>query len=95
MKINKTAFHQQTVDTVVVLLLLPVRLWEEQTNSTFSGSWMLVMLTVPLQGCWETCSSSFPAASPDSKFLSCLSLETSASRAERFSPVNHNDRESM
>lgn len=32
---------------------LPARLWDEQTNSTFSGSWMLVMWTVPLQGCWE------------------------------------------
>lgn len=47
---------------------------------------MFVMPTVPLQGCWETYSLSSPAASPDSEFLSSLSLATSASRAERFSP---------
>lgn len=65
--------------------VLPVRPCEEQTNSTLRGSWMLVMLTVPLQGCWETYSLS-SAASPDSEFLSSLSLVTSARRAERFSP---------
>lgn len=47
---------------------------------------MFVMVTVPLQGCWETMSPSSPAASPDSEFLSSLSLATSASKAERFSP---------
>lgn len=43
---------------------------------------MFVMLTVPLQGCWELHSWS-PA---DSEVLSSLSLVASASRAERFSP---------
>lgn len=47
------------------------------------------MLTVPLQGCRELKSPSFPAASPDSKLLSSLSLVTSASRAERFSPATN------
>lgn len=50
---------------------------------------MFEMLTVPLQGCRELKSPSFPAASPDSELLSSLSLVTSASRAERFSPATN------
>lgn len=69
---------------------VPARLCEEQTYSTLSGSWMFVMLTVPLQGCWEIDSLSSTAASPDSELLSSFSLATSASRAERFSPETEN-----
>lgn len=68
---------------------VPGLLCEEQTNSTLRGSWMFEMLTVPLQGCRELKSPSFPAASPDSELLSSLSLLTSASRAERFSPATN------
>lgn len=55
---------------------------------------MFVMLTVPLQGCWETYSLSSPVPSAVSEFLSSLSLATSASRAERFSPeTDHKKKE--
>lgn len=66
---------------------VPVRLWEEQTNSTLRGSWMSAMRTVPLQGCWETRSPS----PPDSEVPSSRSLDTSASRAERLSAETTGD----
>lgn len=69
------------------ITLIPGRLCEEQTNSSFRGSRIFVMSTVPLHGCWETQSSSDPESSPDSELLSSLSLLISASKAARFSPT--------
>lgn len=53
----------------------------EHTNSTLRGSWMLLMLTVPLQG-WR--GALWESGSPDPLSLSLL---TSASKAARFSPA--------